>query len=137
MATTTYERLRDPSLLITDEDEDSCDALCDLFEREGYRTHRAHTGQEAVDIAREAFLHFIILDMHLPDFGGIEAFKIITQQKRIIVPCIFISSEATKEQKLNALSAQAFAYIPKPVDLRLLQFVANQILDRFYRPDED
>ena len=119
-------------MLVTDTDEGARDRLCDFFEREGYRTFRATSGREAVDIAREAFLHILILDMHLPDLSGIEAFRIITREKRVVVPCIFTSPDASKEQKLKALSAQAFAYVPKPVDLRILRLVANQILDKFY-----
>ena len=133
MTATLLKPFDDPSLLITDDDEDTCDRLCDFFQGEGYRTFRARSGQEAVDIARDAFLHFLILDIQLPDFSGLEAFRIITREKRIVVPCIFISAEATKEQKLQALSAQAFAYMPKPLNLRVLHLVAEQILDKFYR----
>ena len=135
MTATQAKSIEDPSLLVTDDDEDTWDRLCDFFRSEGYRPLRATSGQEAIHIAREAFLHFLILDMHLPDLSGIEAFRIITREKRIIVPCIFISSHATKEQKLKALSAQAFAYVPKPLDFRILRLVAEQILDKFYSPD--
>ena len=137
MAATQIKPHDDPSLLITDDDEDSCGSLCDFFERQGYRTFRASSGREAVAIARESFLHLLLLDMHLPDLSGIEAFRIITREKQVIVPCIFMSSHATKEQKLKALSAQAFAFVPKPVDLRILRLVAQQILDKFYPSHEE
>lgn len=123
---------RDYSLLITDEDEDCREQLCDYFDREGYRTFRASSGREAIEIAKEAFLHFLILDMHLPDFSGIETFRIITEDKQSILPCIFTSAHATKEQKLNALSARAHAFVPKPINIHIIRVVVDQILDKYY-----
>ncbi len=124
--------LDEPSLLVSDGDETTGARLCDFFNREGYRTYHARSGQEAVEIARDAFLHFLIFEMHLPDFSGVEAFRLITLEKRVIVPCIITSSGPTKEEKLKALSARAFAYMPKPLNYQVLREVAGQILAKFY-----
>jgi len=132
MAGTLVDRVGDPALLVTDDDEYASDTLCDFFDRQGYRTYRAQSGQEAVEIARDAFLHFLVLDMHLPDFGGVEVFRIITIEKQVVVPCVFTSSTASKEDKLRALSARGFAYVPKPVDFGIMRHVVEQILDKFY-----
>ena len=132
MTATTLKPYRDYSLLVTDDDEVSRDSLCDFFDQEGYRTFRASSGREAIDIAREAFLHFLILDMHLPDFSGVETFRIITEEKQSVMPCIFMSAHATKEQKLDALSAQAYAFVPKPIDINIIRVVVDQILEKYY-----
>ena len=136
----TAAKLKPPndySLLITDEDADSRESLCDFFQRQGYRTLSARSGREAVDIARDARLHFLILDLQLPDFSGIETFRIITLEKRAVMPCVFMSAHATKEQKLNALSVQAYAFVPKPIDTGIIRLVVEQILDKFYPPNSD
>ena len=136
MTATKLKPQHDYSLLITDDDEDSRDSLCDFFEEQGYRTFRASSGREAIDIARGAFLHFLILDMQLSDFSGIETFKIITLEKQTVMPCVFMSAHATKEQKLKALSAQAYTFVPKPINIGIIRHVVDQILDKFY-PDPD
>lgn len=126
---------RDYALLVTDDDEHSRDRLCEYFDHEGYRTFRASSGREAVEIAKDAFLHFLILNIRLPDFSGIETFRIITQERQSVLPCIFTSADATKEQKLKALSARAHAFVPKPIDIQIIRVVVDQILDKYYAPD--
>ncbi len=136
MASTVWNDT-DCSLLVTDDDDASRDSLCDFFDREGYRTFGASSGREAVKIAKRAFLHFVILDMHLPDFSGVETFRLITEEKRTFVPCIFMSADASKEQKLSALSAKAHAFVPKPINIHLIREVVDQILEKYYSIDHE
>ena len=125
------------SLLVTDDDDVCLGSLCDFFDEEGYRTFRASSGREAIHIAKQAFLHFLILDIHLPDFSGIETFRMITEEKQSVLPCIFMSADASKEQKLAALSVQAYTFVPKPIDINIIRVVVEQILDKFYTPGSD
>ena len=121
------------SLLITDDDDECREVLGEFFDREGYRTFRARTGREAVTIAREVFLHFLILDMQLPDLNGVKTFELITAEKQEVVPCIFMSAEASKEQKMRALDAHGFAFVPKPIDINLIRYVVDQLLGKYYK----
>jgi len=137
MTSTRSECERDYSLLITDDDDACRDSLSDFFDREGYRTFRARCGREAIDIAKAAFLHFLILDMHLPDLSGVETFTRIIAEKQSVVPCIFISADASKEQKLCALSVHAHTFVPKPININVLRVVVEQILDKYYKVGKD
>ena len=95
------------SLLITDDDASCRDSLRDVFELKGYTTYLASCGREAVKIARSEELHLLILDAHLPDYSGLETFKIIRSEIRVAIPCIFMSGDITRELQIDLISADA------------------------------
>lgn len=120
------------SLLITDEDEGYRRCLQETLEPKGYNTYLAGSGQEAIEVAREVILHALIMNTDLPDISGLEAFRYIKREVRLILPCIFLSGDATKELMLRALSANAYTVISKPVNLEVLLFAVEQLIKRYY-----
>lgn len=120
------------SLLITDDDEGCRYSLKNIFEPKGYITYLASCGREAIEIARTELLHAIILDMHLPDIGGVETFRVIKEETKSALPCIFISGDLSKELKINALSVEAFTVIPKPINIEIIRFTMEQLIERYY-----
>ena len=64
------------SILITDDDRGSREALRSIVEPEGYRTLLASSGEEALDILRDEPVHLAVFDVHMPHLTGPEAIKI-------------------------------------------------------------
>lgn len=120
------------SLLITDDDESCRYSLKDVFELKGYTTFLASCGREAVKIAKTEEVHLLILDAHLPDYSGLETFKIITREIRYEIPCIFISGEITKELQIDLISANAYTLIPKPINVNILRDSVEQVISKYY-----
>ena len=120
------------SLLIGDDDKPCRDSLKLFFEPQGFKTHLASCGREAIEIVQQEVIHVMILDMHMPDLSGIETLKLIKEITANPAPCIFMSADASKEQRLEALSAEAHAVIPKPINLNMIRFVVEQILRKYY-----
>ncbi|HHT9160099.1 MAG: hypothetical protein A2099_06315 [Planctomycetes bacterium GWF2_39_10] len=120
------------SLLITDDDESCRYSLKDVFELKGYTTYLASCGREAVKIAKSEEVHLLILDAHLPDYSGLETFKIITREVRYRIPCIFISGEITKELQIDLISANAYTLIPKPINVNILRDSVEQVIAKYY-----
>ncbi len=120
------------SLLITDEDEGYRRCLQETFEPKGYNTYLAGSGRDAIEIAREVVLHALIMDTNLPDISGLETFGYIKREVKLILPCIFLSGDTTKELMLKALSANAYTVISKPVDLEVLLFTVERLIKKYY-----
>lgn len=120
------------SLLITDDDDACRDSLRDVLETKGYTTHLASCGREAVKIARCVEIHLLILDVHLPDYSGLETFKIIRNEISVPIPGIFISGEITKELQIDLISANAYTLIPKPINVNILQDSVEQVIAKYY-----
>lgn len=120
------------SLLITDDDESCRDSIKDIFEPKGYTTHLASCGKEAIKIARNEEVHLLILDAHLPDYSGLETFKIIKREIRLTIPCIFISGAITKELQIDLITANAYTLIPKPINVNILRDSVEQVIAKYY-----
>jgi len=120
------------SLLITDDDESCRDSLKHAFEPRGYTTYLASCGREAVTIAKTEEIHLLIFDVNLPDYSGLETFKIIKQEISFTIPCIFMSGEITKELQIDLISANAYTLIPKPININLLRDSVEQVIAKYY-----
>ena len=120
------------ALLITDEDEGYRKCLQETFEPKGYNTYLAGSGREAIEIAREVILHALIMDTNLPDISGLDTFCHIKREVRLILPCIFLSGDTTKELMLKALSANAYTVISKPVNLEVILFAVERLIKKYY-----
>ena len=126
-----YDKV-DYNILITDDDENCRYSLKNIFEPEGYTTYLASCGREAVEIAKRKLLHLLILDIHLPDFSGFDTFKFIKEEKKGLIPCIFVSADVSKELKLDAIEANAYTLIPKPINKETIKYVVEQSIEKFY-----
>lgn len=120
------------SLLITDDDESCRYSLKDVFELKGYTTYLASCGREAVKIAKSEEVHLLILDAHLPDYSGLETFKIITKEVSCEIPCIFMSGEITRELQIDLISVNAYTLIPKPINVNILRDSVEQVISKYY-----
>lgn len=120
------------SLLITDDDESCRASIKDAFKPKGYTTHLASCGREAVKIARIEEVHLLILDVHLPDYSGLETFKIIKKEISLSIPCIFMSGEITKELQIDLISEDVYTLIPKPININILRDSVEQVIAKYY-----
>src|SRR6266581_3595178 len=100
------------SILITDDDSGSREALRDIVEPEGYRTLLASSGEEAVDIVREESVHLALLDVHMPTLTGLETVQLVHQINSVL-PCILVTADATEDLMRQAFSVRAYSVIPK------------------------
>ena len=120
-----------PSLLITDDDPAFRETLQLVFEPEGYRTLTAGDGEEALSIINSQEVHLVLLDMHMPKLTGLETLRLV-KRFRAPLPCILLSAELDEQVIQQALLAQAFSVLRKPVTRRQITWVVRQALERTY-----
>ena len=121
------------NILITDDDDNCRYSLKNIFEPEGYVTYLASCGREAVEIAKQNFLHILIIDIHLPDFSGLDTFAFIKEEKKILIPCIFVSADTSKELKMDAIEANAYTFIPKPINKEMIKYAVEQSIEKYWK----
>ena len=122
----------DYKILITDDDDNCRSSLNDIFEPEGYTTYQACCGREAIEIAKHELLHVLIMDVHMPDFSGFETFEFIKVEKKIQIPCIFVSADTSKDLKFEAIEADAYTLISKPINKEIIKYAVEQLLEKYY-----
>jgi CheY-like chemotaxis protein len=118
------------SILITDDDDGCREALRSIVEPEGFQTRLASCGEEALDIVREEPIHLAILDFNMPTLNGLETLQMLRQIHTI--PCILITADVTNWLMQQALRAQAFSVLAKPVSKNLVLYTVVRALIRAY-----
>jgi len=69
-------------------------------------------GRSAVNLARELRPDIIIMDIKMPDMDGIEAAKILTEEK--IAPVLLLSAYSQRDLVVRAREAGVAGYLVKP-----------------------
>lgn len=120
-----------PSILITDDDRDFRETLGGVFEPLGFRTLMASDGDEALWIVRREAVHLIVLDMHMPKLTGLETLRLV-KQVNACLPCILLSADADDVLVEQALEADAFSFLSKPVTRQKITHTVRLALRRTY-----
>jgi CheY-like chemotaxis protein len=119
------------SVLITDDDSGSREALRDIMEPEGYRTLLASSGEEALEIVREEPVHVALFDMNMPKLSGLETLELV-RQINAMLPVILVTADRTEALMRQALRAQAYSVIAKPVSKHIVLYTVVRALARAY-----
>ena len=119
------------SLLITDDDRAFRESLGGIFETEGFHTFLAGSGEEAIDIIRDQQVHLALLDQHMPRLTGLETLRILRQMNALL-PVILLTGESTEHLMREALSAQAFCVMTKPVSRSIVVHTVHRAIGRYF-----
>ena len=114
---------RSPSVLVVDDEEDTCRNLSDILTDLGYHVDVAHDGLSALDLVRRHNYDVALLDLRMPGMDGLTLYREIKKLRGGTVTLI-VSAYAGSEASEQALAAGAWRVLPKPIDFpRLLKLV--------------
>jgi two-component system, NtrC family, response regulator HydG len=116
-----------PSILVVDDEVDTCRNLSDILIDLGYRVDVAHDGPSALDLVRRNAYDLALLDLRMPGMDGLELFHRIRQLRSGTVG-IIVTAYAGTDTTERALAAGACQVLAKPVDFtRLLGLVEDAV----------
>lgn len=120
------------SLLLIDDDAELRSSISDFLVNIEFNTILAENGSHGIQKAIEHRPDAIVCDIVMPGINGYEVFNMLKQiSTTAVIPFIFISEKATKEDILTGLQLGADDYIPKPFDFKiLLKVIKNRIENR-------
>jgi DNA-binding NtrC family response regulator len=107
-------------ILLADDDLSIRRGVADLLEAIGLEVIHASDGFEALELVRVNLVHAALLDMQMPNCGGLEALPLIRQQFAGM-PCIVYSGNLSAATANMAMEIGAFAALKKPVEPDLLR----------------
>ena len=102
-------------LLIVDDEQVILHAFRKAFRLPEFEVLTARTATEALAHLARQRPDAIILDVHLPDAEGLQAFEQI-QQVDARIPIILITGHGTTELAIEAMKRGAFEYLLKPLE---------------------
>ncbi|MGI0489039.1 PAS domain S-box protein [Pantanalinema rosaneae CENA516] len=121
----------DPPLILLAEDNlANVETISGYLETRGYRLIVANHGQEAIDLTQAHHPDLILMDIQMPGMDGIEAMQRIRQHPEFTdLPIIALTALAMSGDRERCLAAGAAAYLAKPVSLKHLTTIIQQLLE--------
>lgn len=117
--TASPERVR-PLVLVVDDDDD-VRRLAHVHLSTGFDVIQASDGPTCIDLARRQSPDVILLDMMMPEMGGVEVLESLGGDPRTeSIPVIVLSGLAEVEHRVAGLEGGAVDHISKPADAQEL-----------------
>ncbi len=107
------------TILVVDDDVDTCHNLSDILTDLGYQVDIAHDGVGALEKVRHNHYDVALLDLKMPGMDGLTLYREIKRQRAGTV-AIIVSAYASSATAEEALAAGAWQVLSKPVDFKRL-----------------
>ncbi len=117
------------SILIVDDDPDTCFLLEDLLASAGYEVQTAKYAEGAMTLLYDYRPDVVLMDLRLPDMDGLELTRLIRLTAAKNVPIVAVSAGGRDFAVQEAYEAGCDGYIAKPVDNRTFAATVGQYLN--------
>lgn len=129
-----------PTILVVDDEVDTCKNLSDILTELGYRVDTAFDGPSALEKVRQNTYDIALLDLKMPGMDGLTLYREIKKLRAGTV-AIVVTAYAGAETQAEALAAGAWQVLAKPVDfpclLKLVEEALGQPLVMVVDDDHD
>lgn len=120
------------TVLLADEPDGSPATVRQLLEPQGIQTLVARTGREALELVKSQPVHLVVLDVQMPQLGGLQVLKLMREVVNPLPPAILLADRLSNNLLREALTMDVFSVMPKPVDLNRLLDSMARIVKRHY-----
>jgi CheY-like chemotaxis protein len=107
------------TVLVVDDDRDIVETLSDILELRGWKVVRGYDGAEAVSLALEHDVDWVVMDVRMPHRSGVEAMEEI-RRARPSTRVVLMTAFATPEVMERAARAGGTPVLAKPFELAKL-----------------
>jgi len=114
-------------VLVVDDELNIRETLKDVLEDEGYEVIVADNGKDALEIIDHHFFDVMLLDLWLPEIGGMDVLKSV-KDRFPGLQTIIISGHGTIDTAVRATKMGAFDFVEKPLSLeRVVNLVDHAV----------
>ncbi len=106
-------------ILIVDDDQRMAKTLKDIFNVKGYQAEVAHSGPEALKMARINHFNCILTDIKMYEMNGVDFYKMIKKEQPDI-PVVLMTAYSADKLVKEGLEEGAIAALTKPLDIEAL-----------------
>jgi two-component system, sensor histidine kinase RpfC len=133
-----YYSARDASkrryqILVAEDNAVNQRVIVGILERAGHTVRVVGDGEQALDMLENERFDVIIMDLNMPQLGGLDAARAyrFMDPESSHIPIIMLSADVTSEAMKECEDAGIDAFLPKPVEARrLLDAIASLVAKR-------
>lgn len=120
-------------ILLAEDNDLNAEIAIEILKSEGYLVEHASHGQQCIEMlqnASDGYYDLVLMDIQMPFMNGYEACKEIRKMKdtqKANIPIIAMTANAFEEDKQMAMRSGMNDYVPKPMDMKIL----NPILQKY------
>jgi CheY-like chemotaxis protein len=104
-------------ILVVDDVEKNTRLLADLLGARGYRTSKASSGPQALDLIEGGAPDLVLLDVMMPGMSGYEVCRTLRADPRhALLPVVLVTALDPATERANGLDAGADDFINKPIN---------------------
>ena len=119
-------------VLIVEDDDKNRKLARDVLQFEGYQTMDTDNAEEGIRLARERRPALILMDLHLPGIGGIEALgRLRGDPETRRIPVIAVTASAMTEDNQKIAAAGFDGLQTKPIHVRDFIRAVGDTIARF------
>jgi DNA-binding NtrC family response regulator len=120
--------MKNPRVLVVDDEEKIRKILTRLLEDEDYRVKSVENGHKAIAILESYKPDIILMDQNMPGLSGIDALVTI-KEKYPKITIIIITAHGEVSLAVDAIKKGAYDYLEKPFDNDKLLLLINRATD--------
>lgn len=118
-------------ILLVDDEPDILEIISYNLKKEGYQVFTAENGKKAIEVAKKADPHLIILDVMMPVMDGVETCRKLRELPKLKETIItFLTARSEDYTQIAGLEAGADDYITKPIKPKVLVSKIKSLLRR-------
>lgn len=125
-----YPPGQEPLILLVEDNETNIETVLEYLPIWGYRFTVTHSGTEAIQRAYEERPDIILMDIQIPEMDGLTVIRQLRREKIFEnTPIVALTALAMHGDRQRCLEAGANEYISKPIQLRKLVTIINDLLN--------
>ena len=117
-------------ILVIDDDKMIRQALSDALADGGFSPVSAFNWREAIDLVRQDNFHAVLIDLVMPEKGGIDTMLELKKIKPDL-PMIIVTGQGDIATAVEAIRLGAYDYITKPPDYQRLFLTLGKAIEHF------
>ena len=136
----TRHRLR---ILVAEDNPVNQELAVHLLESRGHAVSVAENGRQALSMTEKHKFDLVLMDVQMPEMGGLEATQAIREREKeskTHIPIIAMTAHAMRGDREKCLAAGMDAYVAKPLDpkgfLQTVEDVARHGVSTSDRPEQ-
>jgi len=112
-------------ILVVDDEHTLRESCAAVLRQEGYDVTVSGRGQEALDLLKRRAFDGVLVDLYLPQVGGLALLRAALSTNRDTI-VIVMTGNPTVDSSVEALRQGAFDYLPKPFSATHLQVLIGR-----------